>query len=172
MTFSQKDRNRFAARVHPDISGCWLWTGRTQRCTPRYVKGLFTMYDVSHPKGRNLTASRVAWQMASGAIPDGLFVCHRCDNPMCVNPAHLFLGTAKENAVDMSTKGRARTSPYVGAEWHARHDGQPKRPQLKAAAQRFMRSIGMSVADTALATGTSKSSVASACWAPKRGVQC
>jgi hypothetical protein len=48
----------------------------------------------------------VAWTLAEGDIPEGLMVLHRCDNPPCVRPGHLFLGTAKDNAVDMTRKGR------------------------------------------------------------------
>ena len=60
-------------------------------------------------------AHRVAWEMANGGpIPDGMVVCHRCDNPPCVNPAHLFVGTRLDNVRDMVMKGRGRYPGHPG----------------------------------------------------------
>jgi hypothetical protein len=83
------------------VTGCWNWIGN--RFNTGYGAFKNRTY-LGHP--RAIPASRASWMMHKGPIPKGLWICHTCDNPPCVNPDHLFLGTAKDDMVDCKNKGR------------------------------------------------------------------
>jgi endogenous inhibitor of DNA gyrase (YacG/DUF329 family) len=95
-------RDRFWSKVSKDgpvlnteLGPCWEWMGSCSRG-----------YGVTHIDGSREFAHRFSWRDRNGEIPDGLDVCHKCDNPKCVNPGHLFVGTEKDNMLDMIKKGR------------------------------------------------------------------
>ena len=93
---------RFESKCFPDPnSGCWIWGGQLGQ--KHKNSGPYGMFQISQ---RDYAAHRVSWELYRGEIPDGMYVCHKCDVPYCVNPEHLFLGTALDNTRDMIQKGR------------------------------------------------------------------
>lgn len=104
------NERRFWARVEK-TDACWLWTGA--RSNDGY--GSMTYRD---PEGtrHHIRTHRVVWLLAGlGPIPEGGFICHRCDTPLCVRPDHLFLGTQTDNMRDMMSKGRGPTAERNGS---------------------------------------------------------
>lgn len=89
-------RERFLEKISEDENGCWLW----QAC--RFPNG----YGALQVDRKKVGAHRISHEIFIGPIPAGRMVLHRCDVPACVNPEHLFLGTAKVNAQDRDAKGR------------------------------------------------------------------
>lgn len=108
---------RLWRHLSPDaVTGCWLWTGAT-----------FKGYGLIRSGGQGCPthlAHRVSWRVHCGPIPEGLYVCHHCDNPPCCNPAHLFLGTQADNMRDCVSKGRQRHGDTGLAAKHAERRAQ------------------------------------------------
>jgi hypothetical protein len=90
-------RVRFEAKYIPEPnSGCWLWTAACNQAG----------YGEISVGAERHGAHRISWELHRGKIPERMYVLHRCDNPSCVNPEHLFLGTQSDNAIDYWAKGR------------------------------------------------------------------
>jgi hypothetical protein len=100
MNFTESDKDRFWSKVNK-TDDCWVWTGFKDK----------DGYGRFKYKGKNYRANRFAWMLTNNKeIPNKMFVCHHCDNPSCVNPTHLFLGTQSDNERDCWNKGRKSLS--------------------------------------------------------------
>lgn len=95
-------------KIRVDENGCWIWTGRLKD----------TGYGEINPGGRSSPrgAHRISYELFKGEIPKGMYVLHKCDVRCCVNPDHLFIGTAKDNTQDMMSKGRGKYVARYGED--------------------------------------------------------
>lgn len=130
---------------HP--RGCWVWTGlRSALGYGRFVEGA----------GTHWFAHRFAWSLVNGAPDVGKVICHRCDNPSCVNPAHLFMGTQGDNIRDAASKGRVRL-PMLRGEQHP----NSKATDSRVCDARRAFAAGSSKAEITRMLGLSKKTVTS-----------
>ena len=121
--------------------GCWQWLS--------YIDPVG--YGRLNYKGRPMLASRISYLLHFGEIPDGMAVCHKCDNPSCTNPDHLFLGTQADNIADMEKKGRARKRGKPGIDHH--------NSKMNDEAVKDIRSNGASDADNAKKYSVSRATI-------------
>lgn len=112
ITFSDKDLNRFWSKVNVlGKDDCWEWKSGTNG------KGYGQFF--IRLEGKKLIheyAHRISWMLKFGDIPEGMRICHSCDNPPCCNPDHYFLGTQLDNMQDASRKGRCKVPGFKGEE--------------------------------------------------------
>lgn len=140
------DDDRFDAAIEMDPNGgCWLWSGA---CSD-FGHGIATV------GSEQVRAHRHAYERWAGPIPDGMKVCHHCDVPQCVNPAHLFLGTQGDNLADMVAKGR-----YVqGRVYRGSENSQAKLTEAEARQILADVAAGRSKTDVANDNGVSRTAV-------------
>jgi HNH endonuclease len=109
------DTNGPVPEHRTELGQCWLWLGAR---TGNHGYG-----SVGIERGKTTTtAHRIAWQLEHGTDPGAMHVLHKCDNKLCVRPAHLFIGTQAENIADMMAKGRyvSAPKPRGSAQWQAK----------------------------------------------------
>lgn len=137
---------RFWAKVDKSrgADSCWTWTA----CVFNSGYGKF----YRDRDCRTAYAHRFSYELHVGTIPDGMFVCHRCDNPKCVNPAHLFVGTNADNVADMVAKGRQSGHP-------GESNGRAKLTEHSVRAIRELYGTGPTKAALAKLFGVSESQI-------------
>lgn len=133
-----------------DARACWEWRGyREQDEYGRITKDR-----------KILLAHRLSWEIHNGPIPVGMAVCHRCDNPPCVNPAHLFLGSNQDNLHDRDAKGRTPRAPGI-------RNGMAKLTDAIVVAMREDRGRGLTYDQLAAKYGINRSACCAICLRQK-----
>lgn len=128
--------------------GCWGWRGSISGTG--YAR-------IQTGRGGIVIASRLSWEIHNGPIPAGMYICHHCDNPVCCNPKHLFVGTPAENYQDCVNKGRAHSLDGVRPEGETHHSA--KLTAEKASEIRRRARSGESQRSLARAFGVALSSI-------------
>lgn len=132
----------FEVRSEKDkVTGCWIWKLKIDSW------GYGQFGDVDR---RIRSAHRGAWEAAEGSIPEGKCICHRCDNPACVNPAHLFLGTHADNTRDKVLKGRQSKGSS---------NGQPKMVERDVSIIKTLLTLGVQQRRLAKLHGVSENTI-------------
>lgn len=149
---------KFWERVHV-TEACWEWLG---------AKSSNGYGNLSINKRTTVSAHRFSYELHHGAIPYGRYICHACDNPNCVRPDHLFLGTPSDNVQDCIAKGRHRPSNYR-PERHNHHQTKVSVAGLEELRER--RKHGESSLSLAFAFGVSRGHVQKLCKGINRGMQ-
>ena len=129
----------FWGKVVKGTNGCLEWMGAKDHCG----------YGIFYYDNRNLLAHRYLYSIKNGPIPKGMCVCHKCDNPSCVNVDHLFLGTIQDNAHDCVNK--KRTNKHKGEDHH--------RSKIKETDAMFIKNSDLSLSKLATIFGLCKASI-------------
>lgn len=180
----QKKRNRRAAPMEdrfwpkvnrdgpvpehrPELGPCWLWTAAT------YPNG-YGMFGMGRRGTGVKGAHIVSWELANNTpVPDGQWVCHRCDNKLCVNPAHLFLGTPRDDVQDMIEKGRAKWQIDPAFGYITRGDTHPRATLTEAVIREIYRRYaggGIYQKDLALEYGVGQSTISRIALGKERAI--
>lgn len=139
-------RLRINSKKNPK-TGCWEWCGSKRNGYGRLIVGSRT-----NGTRKSVSAHRASYEHFVGKIPVGMEVCHKCDNPCCINPNHLFLGTRQENIDDRESKGR--NNPPKGEK-----NGRAKLSEIDVLEMRAKRKTGMSFQKIADEYGVHKKTV-------------
>jgi len=130
-------------------TGCWLWLG------PEQAQG----YGILHIEGRKRLAHRVSYALVHGPFFEWLNILHRCDNPPCVNPAHLFLGTQADNVADRDQKGRTARGEMLSAYQRGERARWAKLTAAQVAEIRAALAGGASQSAVAVRYGVTQSNI-------------
>ncbi len=152
MTITEKDAARFWSKVSKS-DGCWTWTG--------YVMPFPDGYGMFKVKPRMQLSHRVAWTIENGTIPKGMSVLHSCDNPPCVNPKHLSVGTQAKNMADCGNRKRTYFQKHPEVRARGERSGTTKLRESDVRRIRKMYEAGERQSDIAAAFGIHSTTVSS-----------
>jgi hypothetical protein len=147
--------DRLMKKVEKRQDGCWIWNGAKTGNTER----AYGVISIKSVRVAPMLVHRVVYESRFGPVPDGLDVCHSCDNRLCVNPDHLWTGTRKQNMQDCASKGRhwsqtGKYSPPKGSSHPMARINEDDVVEI-----RKLHSSGKSMAEIGRAFGVTKTSV-------------